>query len=174
MSDSESPQISKILPSILTDLDSVVVWMVSIRPLISKSSSLFYNLSVTVRRAKIIIGINITFMFHGYFELSSKIQVFIRLFLFISILLCGQPEQQSPQVCKFSLLFFIMVRPGRLARIIIIIYLFRVFHVSISRWFFPGVWVTASLLKSPGLFSVSCPFSVLLLLLLLLLLHANS
>ena len=37
--------------------------------------------------------------------------------------------------------------------IIIIIYSFRVFHISVSWWFFTGVWVTASLLKSPGLVS---------------------
>ena len=30
----------------------------------------------------------------------------------------------------------------------------RVFHISVSWWFFAGVWVTANLLKSPGLFSV--------------------
>ena len=34
---------------------------------------------------------------------------------------------------------------------IIIIYSFRVFHISVSWWFFTGVWVTASLLKCPGL-----------------------
>ena len=33
---------------------------------------------------------------------------------------------------------------------IIIIYSFRVFHISISWWFFTGVWVTASLRKSPA------------------------
>ena len=32
--------------------------------------------------------------------------------------------------------------------------LIRVFHISVSRWSFTGVWVRASLLKSPGLFSV--------------------
>ena len=32
--------------------------------------------------------------------------------------------------------------------------LVRAFHISDSRWFFTGVWVTASLLKSPELFSV--------------------
>ena len=46
--------------------------------------------------------------------------------------------------------------------IIISIYSFRVFHISINWWFFTGVWVTASLLKSPGLFSVFWPFSVML------------
>ena len=31
---------------------------------------------------------------------------------------------------------------------------FSAFHISVSWWLFIGVWVTASLLKSPGLFSV--------------------
>ena len=33
------------------------------------------------------------------------------------------------------------------------------FHTSVSRWFSTGVWVTTSLLKSPGLFSVFWPIS---------------
>ena len=37
---------------------------------------------------------------------------------------------------------------------IIITYTLRVFHISGSRWFFTRVWETASLLKSPGLYSV--------------------
>ena len=40
--------------------------------------------------------------------------------------------------------------------------LIRAFHISISRWVFTGVWVAASLLKSPGLFLVFWPFSVML------------
>ena len=39
--------------------------------------------------------------------------------------------------------------------------LIRAFHISVSRWFFTGVWVTASLLKSPGLFLVFWPFSAM-------------
>ena len=46
--------------------------------------------------------------------------------------------------------------------ITIIIYSFRVFHISVSWWFFTGVWVTSSLLKSPGLFSVFWLFSIML------------
>ena len=46
--------------------------------------------------------------------------------------------------------------------IIIIIYSSRVFHISISWWFFTGVWVKASLLKSPGLVSVFWPSSAML------------
>ena len=33
----------------------------------------------------------------------------------------------------------------------------RFFQRSVSRWFLLGVWVTSTLLKSPGLFSVFCP-----------------
>ena len=54
--------------------------------------------------------------------------------------------------------------------------LIRAFHISVSRWFSTGVWVTASLFKSPGLFFFFFFFFLLLffffffLLLLLLLL----
>ena len=40
--------------------------------------------------------------------------------------------------------------------------LIRAFYISVSRGFFTGVWVTASLLKSPGLFLVFWPFSIML------------
>ena len=40
--------------------------------------------------------------------------------------------------------------------------LLRVFQVGVSWWFSTFVWVTASLLKSPGLFSVFWPFSTML------------
>ena len=46
--------------------------------------------------------------------------------------------------------------------IIIIIYSFRAFHISISWWCFNGVWVRASLFKSPALFSVFWSFSIML------------
>ena len=35
-------------------------------------------------------------------------------------------------------------------------------HISVSWWFSTGLWGTASLLKSPGLFSVFWPFSIML------------
>ena len=38
----------------------------------------------------------------------------------------------------------------------------KAFHISVSRSFFTGVWVTASLLKSPALFLVFWPFSIML------------
>ena len=42
-------------------------------------------------------------------------------------------------------------------------YYFRVFHISVSWCSFTGDWVTPSLIKSPGLFSVFWPFSIMLL-----------
>ena len=42
------------------------------------------------------------------------------------------------------------------------VYSFRVFHISINWWFYTGVWVTASLIKSPGLVSGFWPFLAML------------
>ena len=39
--------------------------------------------------------------------------------------------------------------------------LIRALHISVNRWFFTGVWVTASLLSSPGLFSVFWSFLIM-------------
>ena len=47
-------------------------------------------------------------------------------------------------------------------QIIIIITPLRVFPTSISWWFSTGVWVTASFLKSPGLFSEFWPILIML------------
>ena len=66
LSDSKFPQVSRTLLSILADLNNAVVWTVSTRPVISNSSSPCTNPLVTVARASIIIGINATFIFHGF------------------------------------------------------------------------------------------------------------
>ena len=66
LSDSKSPQVSRILLSILAVLTNVVVWMVSIRPPTSKSSSPFSNPLITVAKEPITIGIVVTFMFHSF------------------------------------------------------------------------------------------------------------
>ena len=68
--------------TILVDLNKAVVWMVSTHPLISKSSSPFINPLVTGPRASITIRITAAFMFHSFFQLSSKVLVFSFLFAF--------------------------------------------------------------------------------------------
>ena len=130
---SEWQQLSRTLLSILADLNNVVVWMVSTHPLISKSSSPFNNPSVTVPRAPII------FMFHSFFQFPSKVEVFILVF--------------------HLQFFFVVSRDSKVhnfSRSLLLFLLIRVFHIT-------GDWVTASLLKSPGLFSVFWPFSIMLL-----------
>ena len=80
--DSNSPQVSCTLLGILADLNNAIVWVVSTRHIICKFSSPFINPSVTVPVAPIIIGINVTFMFHSFFQFPSKVEVFILLFIF--------------------------------------------------------------------------------------------
>ena len=101
--------------SILSNLNNTVVWIVSTRTLISKSSPPLVN----IPRAPITTGIIVTFMFHNFFQFPSKVQALILLFAFFQFY-CGPPGQQSPQFCKFSLffvLFFIIIKCGRLAKI---------------------------------------------------------
>ena len=86
LSDNKSPQVSRTLLSILPILNNVVVWMVSTRPLISKSSSPCTNPFVTVPRALITIGIIVTFMFHSFFNSLARsryLSVFSHSFIFI-------------------------------------------------------------------------------------------
>ena len=64
LSDSNSPQISRTLLSILTDLNNALVWMVS-TSLISKSSSPFTNSLGIVPNATITIGFKVNLMFHS-------------------------------------------------------------------------------------------------------------
>ena len=113
LSESKSPEVSSTHLNILADLINAVIWMASTHPPISKSSNPFINPFVTVPRAPITIGIKACFMFHSFF---FSILCIYPSFQFLSILLCGQPRQQSPQFCKFSFLL-IIIRSGRLAEI---------------------------------------------------------
>ena len=66
LGDSKSLQVSRPLLSILADLSNAVVWMVSTRPLIFKSSSPCTNPLITVLSESFRIGITVTFMFHSF------------------------------------------------------------------------------------------------------------
>ena len=48
-------------------------------------------------------------------------------------------------------------------RLLLLLLIIRVIHISDIWWSFTGDWVTASLLKSPGLFKVFWSFSIMLL-----------
>ena len=60
LSESKSPQVSRTLLSILSDLNNIVVWIVSTHPLISKSFIPCTNPLVTLLSTPITIGISIT------------------------------------------------------------------------------------------------------------------
>ena len=65
-------QVSRTLLSILAVLNNTVVWMVSTRPQISKSSSPFNNPLVTVPKAPITISIVVTFLLHSFFNSFAR------------------------------------------------------------------------------------------------------
>ena len=138
LSDSKSPQVSRTLLSILAVLNNAVIWMVSTRPPTSKSFSLFSSPLVTVSNAPITNGIIVTYMFHS-FSIPYQGRGTYPSFHIFSVLFCSQPGHQSRLFCKFSFFLLIIIKSG---------YSFRVFHIREGWWFFTGVWVTASLLKS--------------------------
>ena len=82
LSDSKFPQVSRTLLSILADLNNAVLWIVSTRPLIFKSSNPFFNPLVTVPRATLAIGQKHHFHILGFLQFHSKDKVFILLFNF--------------------------------------------------------------------------------------------
>ena len=98
LSDYNSPQVSRTLPSILANLNNTVVWMVSTCLLISKSSSPFTSPLVTVPSALVTFGLTITFMFI-VFQFSSKVEVLICLFTFFQFYFMGS---QSLLFSRFS------------------------------------------------------------------------
>ena len=106
LSDSESPQVSRTLLSILAYLNNVV-WTVSTRPIISESS----NPLVTVLRAPITI---VTFMFSKSFSSLARsryLSLFSRSFNF-TLWSSKTAKSAIQQVLSFWL---IIIRSGRLA-----------------------------------------------------------
>ena len=118
VSDIKSPQVSRILLSILAVLNNVVVWMVSTRPPTSKFSSPFSNPLVTVPNAPITIGIIVTCMFHSFFNSLARsryLSFFLHSFSFI-LWSAGTAKSTILQVLFFFLLL-IIIKSGLLAGI---------------------------------------------------------
>ena len=121
----------------------------------------------TVPSAPITVGITLTFMFYSLFSSLARSKYFS--LVSFSLIFPMWSAETAKSSCRQVYFFFVKSRllcgdPFVLQIIIIIIiYSFRVFHISVSWWLFTGDWVTASLLKSPGLFSVFWAFSIMLL-----------
>ena len=115
--ESKSPQLSRTLLSILTVFKNAVVWMVSTRPPTSKSSSPFNNPSVTVPKAPIAIGTIDTFMFHSFFNISSKVEVLILLFIFFQFYSVVSRDSKVHNFANSLLFLLTIIRYGRRAKI---------------------------------------------------------
>ena len=116
LGDRKSPQVSRTLLSILAILNNAVVWMVSTCSPTFKSFCLFSNPLVTVPNATITIGIIFICMFHSFFQFKGRGSY--PSFHILSVLFCSQPGQQSPQFCKFSFFFLlIIIKSGLLSEI---------------------------------------------------------
>ena len=110
--DSKSPQVSRTLLGILADINNAVVWMVSSRPLVSKSSSTSTNPLVTVPNAPITIGIIVTLMFHSFFCSLARSKCLS--LSFSSVLLCKSPLfGRSSFFLFFSFFFFFLLTISR-------------------------------------------------------------
>ena len=110
LSDSKSPQVSRTLLSILAVFNNAVVWMVTTRPPTSQSSRPFNKPLVTVPKAPITIGIIVTFMFHSFFQFSSKVEVLISLFTFFQFY---SVVSRDSKVDNFADSLFLLRSSGR-------------------------------------------------------------
>ena len=128
----------KSLLGILVDLNNAVVWMVSTSLVISKSSSLFTNPSVTVPRVPITIGIIVTFMFHSFFFNSLARSRYLSVFSLsfnLTLWSAGTAKSTILQVLFFLL---IVTRSDRLADILLLLCSFESFShqrlLVVSQW----------------------------------------
>ena len=121
---------------------NIIFWMVSTRHLISKSFSPFIIALVTLLREPITIGINANFSWHSFSIPYQGLGTYPS-FHFLSILLSKIHNYVSS---LFSdIIIFITT-------IIYSLEFFFFLHQFYLVFFFTGIWVTANLLKSPGLF----------------------
>ena len=117
LSDSKSLQVSRTLLSILAVLNNIVVWMVSIRPPTSKSSSPFNNPLVTVPKAPITIAIIVTFMFHTFFNSLARTRYLSFFSHSFSFILWSAVTAKSTILQILFFLLLITVMSGLVAEI---------------------------------------------------------
>ena len=113
LSDSKSPEVSRSFFNILADLNNVVVWVASTRPLLSSSSSPLTKPLWTVPSALITTGINVTFMFHNCFSSLVRLK-YLSLFLFYLIFTVQSVEKAKSTIRHVH---FFITKSGRPARI---------------------------------------------------------
>ena len=113
LSDSKSPQVSRTRLSILAVRSNAVVWIVSTRPLTSKSSRPFNNPLVTVPNAPITIG---TIVFHSFFNSLARSRYLSFFSLSFRFILWSAGTAKST-ILQILFLLLIIMRSGLLAGI---------------------------------------------------------
>ena len=116
LSDSKSPQVSRTRPRILAVLRNAVVWIVSTRPPISKSSRPFNNPLVIVPKVSITIGTIVTFIFHSFFNSLVKSRYLSFFSLSFRFILWSAGTAKST-ILQILFLLLIIMRFGLLAGI---------------------------------------------------------
>ena len=142
LNDSKFPQVSRTRLKILAVLSNTVLRIVSTRPPTSKSSRPFNNPLVIAPKAPIKIGTIVSFVFHSFFNSIARSR-YLSFF-------------------AYSFRFILGTDRTVLLLLLSLFYSLEFFHISVIWWFFTGVWVTASLLRSPGLVSGFWLFSAML------------
>ena len=162
LSDSKSLHVSRTLLNILFSIMLEFEWSPYVL-LPSSPPVLLIFLSWVYQKHQSRFSIIVTFMFNSFFNYLARSWYFSFFSLSFSFIqqLAWTAISTILQVLFFFLL--IIMWSGLLAEIIIIIiYSFRVFHISVRWWIFTGVWVTASPFRSSGLVSGFWLFSAML------------
>ena len=113
LSDSNSSQASRTLLSILAYLSYAVLWIISRRLLIFKYSSPCINPLVIVPGAQITIGINVTFMFHDFFNSLARPRYLFFFSLSFKFTLWSVGRASST-ILLVLICLLIIIRSGRL------------------------------------------------------------
>ena len=169
--DNKSPQVSRTLLSILAVLSNTVIWIVSTRPpklmisLWSRSDSTYPQISRTLLSILADLN-NVVVWMVSTFPLISKSSSHCTN----SLMTVPSAQNAIGFTVTFKLHRFSVLKQSLSIylsfRFLCYHYyyyylLLRVFNISLLWWSFTGVWVTSSLLKSTGLFSVIWPFSIM-------------
>ena len=105
LSDSRSYQVFRFLQCIRVDFNSTMVCNIPIH-LIPRSCRLFFKPHGNIPSAPITIGKTISLMFHIFFYLSGKIQLFAYLFVSLTFPLWGAGRTKSTRLQVLFSLFF--------------------------------------------------------------------
>ena len=116
LSDSKSPQVSRTLLIILAALNNSVVWMVLIRPPISKIFGLLFKPLRTVPSSRITIVFTVTIVFHS-FLISLARSKYLSLFLLSLIFTLWSAWTATFSRQQFFCLLWIIARSSLLTGI---------------------------------------------------------